>query len=84
MMSTMVAPPTIANALLNVLSLSTKLATSPATPAVSPEPSNAGPSCARTWRTASSSAGSSGVSASSATLMIWIDLSGATAGGPVR
>jgi hypothetical protein len=68
---------------LKVSWLSTKLATSPATPAVRPVPANSVPRSVRICRTASNSAGSSGFSAWSPTLMIWIDLSGATAGGPV-
>jgi len=84
MISTIVAAPTIAKALVNVFSLSTNVAASPATPAVNPLPASAGPRSVRNSRTASSRAGSSGVSASSPTVMSCIDLSGATAGGPVR
>jgi hypothetical protein len=83
MMRTTVAPPTSAKASLNVLSLSTNVATSPATPAVSCVPFNWDLSSVRIVRTASSSAGSSGVVASNPTLMSCIDLSGATNCGPV-
>ena len=47
MIRTIVAMPTIANALLNVSSLSTKLATSPATPAVRPVPASSVPRSVR-------------------------------------
>ena len=84
MIKTMVAMPTTAKASLNVSSLSTKLATSPATPAVRPLPARSGPRAVRRSRTASSRPGSSGLSASRPTVTTCTDLSGATACGPVR
>ena len=83
MISTNVAIPTIASEFSKLLSLSTKVATSPATPATSPLPSRAGPSSRRNSRTASSIAGSPKVSLVSATFTSWTVRLGATACGPV-